>query len=280
MEPSMHNIDSTVFLVFKTCVEAIRQGVFIKKESKRDKEYHFQDWFENRLKETELNYTRGKRNKYPDFNVSTREGFELKGLAYPGREINFDSNSQIPTGSHNGRDIYYVFGRYPKEPDGDEYPVVDLVVCHGEFLNTNHEYVHKNKNVKGFGSYGDIIIRDRKMYVVPTPFGLSNGLDGHQTLILPAAIEAGEDFFAVGVLSRKEAKKLIIGYSFDLNTNELIPGDADNPGAEREHTFRAWRLKGSEETPVEMKDTQSKNVRKKRKRAIVKDQDSNTLAIR
>ena len=43
--------------------------------------------------------------------------------------------------------------------------MLDLVVCHGDFLNADHDYVHKNKSVKGFGSYGDIMIRDRKMYV-------------------------------------------------------------------------------------------------------------------
>jgi hypothetical protein len=51
--------------------------------------------------------------------VSTTGGYELKGLAYPGRDASFDSNSQVPSGFHNGRTIYYVFGRYPKEPDGD-----------------------------------------------------------------------------------------------------------------------------------------------------------------
>ena len=65
----------------------------------------------------------GGRNSYPDFRiVSHIEGYELKGLAYPGRDASFDSNSQVPTGLHNGRTIYYVFGRYPKIPDGDTIP--------------------------------------------------------------------------------------------------------------------------------------------------------------
>lgn len=66
-----------------------------------------------------------------------------------------------------------------------QYPVVDLVVCHGDFLNADHNYVHKNKSVKGFGTYGDIMIRDRKMYVAPTPFALTEGTTGLMTLILP-----------------------------------------------------------------------------------------------
>lgn len=233
----------------------MREGTLIRRVSSTDKEFHFQNWFESRLKETGFNYEVGGRNIYPDFRiVSTTEGYELKGLAYPGRDASFDSNSQIPTGFHNGRSIYYVFGRYPKIPDGNEYPVLDLVVCHGDFLNADHEYVHENKSIKGFGSYGDILIRDRKMYVVPTPFRLANGLAHHHTLILPADIEASADFIAVGELNRQEASELIVGYSFDLQANEIIPKKVPNPGASKEHSFRAWRLKGSPDTPVTMRN--------------------------
>ena len=111
-------------------------------------------WYLN----ADFHYEIGGRNSYPDFRmVRFTEGFEVKGLAYPGRELNFDSNSQAPSGSHNGRTIFYVFGRYPSNPDEDTYPVLDLVICHGDFLNADHEYVHKNKSIKGFGSYGDIM---------------------------------------------------------------------------------------------------------------------------
>jgi len=187
--------------------------------------------------------------------VATTDGYELKGLAYPGRDASFDSNSQAPSGFHNGRTIYYVFGRYPKKPDGKTYPVLDLVVSHGDFLNADHEYVHKNKSVKGFGSYGDILIRDRKMYVVPTPFRLVDGAAHKQALILPAAVEPGRGFLQVGELRRVEAPHLIVGYSFKLNANEIVPKTIPNPGAGREHAFRAWRLTGSPETPVSMRST-------------------------
>ncbi len=74
----------------------------------------------------------------------------------------------MPTGFHNGRLIFYVFGRYPadltpyasQESGGRQYPLVDLVLCHGDFLNADHEYIHENKSVKGFGTYGDIMIRE------------------------------------------------------------------------------------------------------------------------
>ena len=233
---------------FVRCTDAIRASKLIRRESSQDKEFHFQNWFKGRLKETGLNFESGARNTYPDFRlVASTDGFEVKGLAYPGREANYDCNSQIPSGTHNGRTIFYIFGRYPSEPDGDSYPVLDLVVCHGDFLNVDHDYVHKNKSVKGFGSYGDIMIRDRKMYVVPTPFHLVEGVAHQQTLILPEGTPTNDDLVDVGELRRREAAELIVGYSFDLETNELIPKKVPNPGAGREHVFRAWRLKGSVE---------------------------------
>ncbi len=243
--------------VFSRCVEAVLHGSLIKRESRTDKEYHFQNWFKARLKKTGLNFEAGGRNSYPDFRmVASPEGFELKGLAYPGRDASFDSNSQVPTGFHNGRTVYYVFGRYPKKPDGNSYPVLDLVICHGDFLNADHKYTHKNKSVRGFGSYGDILIRDRKMYVVPTPFHLVEGVAHRQTLILPTDATPGAEFFEVGDLRRREAAELIVGYSFDLQTNELIPKKLPNPGAGTEHGFRAWRLNGSAADRVAMRNIQ------------------------
>jgi hypothetical protein len=256
----------TATTIFKHCVEAIRQGSLIERVSDTDKEYHFQNWFRARLEETALNFEAGGRNSYPDFRmVASTEGYELKGLAYPGRYANFDSNSQVPSGFHNGRTVYYVFGRYPKKPDGNSYPVLDLVICHGNFLNADHEYMHKNKSIKGFGSYGDILIRDRKMYVVPTPFWLVEGVAHQQTLILPADAEVGNGFIEVGELRRHEAEELIIGYSFDLQTNEIIPKTVPNPGAGHEHVFRAWRLKGSVPDKVSMRNPLV-NVKKPRSR--------------
>src|SRR5580658_6373433 len=196
--------------IFTCCVDAIRNYVLIQRVSETDKEFHFQNWFRARLVELGQNFETGGRNSYPDFRiVASTDGYELKGLAYPGRDASFDSNSQVPAGFHNGRTIYYVFGRYPKKPDGNSYPVLDLVVCHGNFLNADHDYVHKNKSVKGFGSYGDIMIRDRKMYVAPTPFGLTTGTAHNQTLILPADFPIDSQFRAVGKLLRREAETLI-----------------------------------------------------------------------
>ena len=252
---------TTCFDVFEHCVRAVHAGELIESVSPRDKEFHFQNWFEARLRQTGAYFEVGGRNAYPDFSlVEYAEGYEIKGLAWPGRERSYDSNSQVPTGSHNGRRIFYVFGRYPadRKQDSDlgggrpQYPVVDLVICHGDFLNADHEYVHRNKSAKGFGTYGDIMIRDRKMYVAPTPFALTSGTTGLMTLIVPEAWEVPGNFGEVGRLLRTEAAELVVAYRFDLRTNELAVERVPNPHAAAEHRFAAYRLKSQSDKPVTM----------------------------
>ncbi len=242
--------------VYLALEAAIRSGKLIERAGRRDKEFHFQDWFKARLSEAQINHEDGGRNSYPDFRlVHSAEGFEIKGLAYPGREADYDANSQVPTGVHNGRQIYYVFGRYPKDPDGDEYPVVDLVVCHGDLLNADHDYVHKSKSIKAFGSYGDIMIRDRKMYVAPTPFALLGGTTGRRTLVLPASMEVTDSRLkAVARFTRTEVEKILVAYEFDLTTNELNPRFQGNPSAGRQHDFVAYRAADDAEGSVELRE--------------------------
>lgn len=252
---------TSCFDIFKKCVQAVQDGELIESVSAQDKEFHFQNWFQNRLRELAIHYEGSGRNTYPDFSlVEYTEGYEIKGLAWPGRERDYDSNSQVPTGYHNGRQIFYVFGRYPaaltEYPVQDnghrQYPVVDLVVCHGDFLNADHAYIHKNKNVKGFGTYGDIMIRDRKMYVAPTPFALTAGTTGLMTLIVPEGMEPAEGVREVGRLCRVEARTLVVGYTFDLRTNQLSAETIPNPRAGNEHQFVAYRLAGQSARPVTM----------------------------
>lgn len=248
---------SQIFNVFLECFEAIRRGDLIRRQSSRDKEFHFQDWFSLRLETLEFHFDVAGRNKYPDFSlVHTPEGFEIKGLKFPGRVATYDSNSQVPTGKHNGREIFYVFGRYPAEPlRENEYPVHDLLICHGDFLNVDHDYVHKNKSIKGFGSYGDIMIRDRKMYVAPTPFALTEGTEGHITLILPADYSEDERVVRRGNLTRIECKELVVGYRFDLRTNDLSADTIPNPGAGTKHKFIAYRPKAEPGPMVKLVDS-------------------------
>lgn len=253
---------TTCFDIFAQCSEAVHNGELIESVSAKDKEFHFQNWFQNRLESLEMNFEGSGRNTYPDFSlVKYTEGYEIKGLAWPGRERDYDSNSQVPTGQHNGRQIFYVFGRYPADltPYADQgngrrqYPVVDLVICHGDFLNADHNYVHKNKSVKGFGTYGDIMIRDRKMYVAPTPFALTEGTTGTMTLIIPEGFGQDSRFQEVGRLTRIEAPQLVVGYTFDLRTNELNAEKIPNPRAGTQHRFAAYRLKTQTSKPVSMR---------------------------
>lgn len=252
---------TTCFDVFKQCVMAVQAGELIESENEKDKEFHFQNWVKARLEALSLNFDEPGRNTYPDFRlVKFTEGYEVKGLKWPGRDASYDSNSQVPTGYHNGRQVFYVFGRYPadlspypKQSNGRrQYPVVDLVICHGDFLNADHNYVHKNKSVKGFGTYGDIMIRDRKMYVAPTPFALTEGTTGLMTLIVPESMGANSRFQAVGRLSRIEADTLVVGYTFDLRINELKAERVANPSAGTEHRFIAYRLVDQASKPVSM----------------------------
>lgn len=241
------------FEIFSSSVDAITQGVLIKRVSRSDKELHFQNWCEDRLGDVGVLFDKSGRNSYPDFKlVEFTEGYEIKGLAWPGRESSYDCNSQAPTGRHNGRDIFYVFGRYPKANEaGNEYPVIDLVLCHGDFLNADHEYVHKNKSVKGFGSYGDIMIRDRKMYVAPTPYSIAAGLTGTRTLLVPKSWKAPKTLKAVGEIVRVESSQLVVGYEFDLKTNDIMTKTIPNSSAGKAHTFVAYRTKTDSDKPVE-----------------------------
>ena len=263
---------SNASTLFKACVQAMDRGDLIKREGRRDKEFHFQNWFKARLEGVGLNFDSPGRNSYPDFRlVKFTEGFELKGLAYPGRKANYDCNSQPPCGEHNGRQVYYVFGRYPRKPDGDQYPVLDLVICHGSFLNADNTYVHENKSFRGFGSYGDILVRDRKMYVAPTPYALAKGTAHNRTLLLPEEHAVDDDLVEVGRLTRREVDQIVVVYSFDLRTNEMTTTEVPNPNAGREHVFVAYRVVEDQPTPVVLRARKMQSPASKRSRRSEQD---------
>ncbi len=91
-------IETTCFDVFEQCVLAVQSGELITSLSAKDKEFHFQNWFRGRLESLDVHFQESGRNTYPDFSmVEHSEGYEVKGLAWPGRERDYDSNSQIPT---------------------------------------------------------------------------------------------------------------------------------------------------------------------------------------
>jgi len=96
------------------------------------------------------------------------------------------------------------------------------------------------------------MIRDRKMYVAPTPFALAEGTTGLMTLILPEGIESDPRYQEVGQLTRVENETLVVGYTFDLRTNELKAERVPNPSAGTEHRFVAYRLTSQATKPVSM----------------------------
>lgn len=222
---------------------AVQDDVLIERRGRRDKEFHFQDWVEDRIAALGRAFSPGGRNSYPDFTFDREPlGIEVKGLATPGRHADYDANSQVPTGLHERREIYYVFGRYPKDPPGDAYPVVDLVVCHGDLLNADHEYAHLNLSARGFGSFGDINVRDRKMYVPKTPFAIEPALVGQRTLVMPSGVAPDPRLVDVGTIVRTEVEAQMTGYEFDLRRNALTVNRGRNPSAGVQHRFTLHRV--------------------------------------
>jgi hypothetical protein len=67
------------------------------------------------------------------------------------------------------------------------------------------------------------------MYVAPTPFALTEGTTGLQTLIVPENFAPDPRFTVVGKLTRIESDTLVVGYMFDLRTNELKAEKVPNP---------------------------------------------------
>ena len=90
-------MSDSVIDIFLQCDQAIRRGRLIHRNSRSDKEFHFQDWFQERLNELEVTYDPPARNSYPDFRiVNTPVGYEIKGLAYPGRGNRFIIHQKEP----------------------------------------------------------------------------------------------------------------------------------------------------------------------------------------
>jgi hypothetical protein len=250
------SLNASNFLV--ACDEAVTAGRLIRRLSQRDKEYAVQDWISDRLGECGVDYVQNGRNTYPDFWINQQGqhlvGIESKGLTFPGRARTFDGNSRLASGEHDGAPVYYAFARYPKTRNS-EYAVSDLVVFHSDLLNPPSEYTHENKNVPVFGGYADVMIRDRKMYVLKTPYELLDGLANAVTFIAPANEPVVDGLTPVGSIKRVEAEETAVAYRFDLRTNELEVEMGPNPTAGKRHTFTAYQ-KRSTGTPVTLATTE------------------------
>lgn len=193
--------------------------------SKNDKEYFPQDWFIDRLKFTGLPYQQQGRNSYPDFWVgddSLIEGYEIKSLAFangrPARR-DYDSNSTIPCGRKQGRDIFLVFFLYIGS-GADERPVHTLSIAHTDLMNADHAVAeaHINPAIREFGSYGDGFIRNRKMYVFPHPVTINPSGLGRVQLIVPQSWNILDPTLAnVGTIGRIVVPEAVDSYTIHLH---------------------------------------------------------------
>lgn len=237
--------------IFLSLAHGFHNAVPIVRANQQDKEYHFQNWVKRRIQAAGLGYTEQGRHGYPDFVLDDHaSGYEVKGLSHPGRMADFDCNSQMPLAEHEGRKVFYIFGRYPLVQD-NEFPVHDLVLCAASFLNAETENTNTNQSFRGAGSYGDILIRDRRMYVCATPYALASGTEGQATLILEGGERSVPSILeAAGNLARVESDEVVTGYSFDLRSNELRSEKGRNTGAGRSHAFTAYKVQGQGGHPV------------------------------
>ena len=185
-----HSID-----IFIAAVAAVSGGIAMTPRSTNDKEYFPQDWFADRVSGLGLPFQAQGRNSYPDFWVGNEEttpieGYEIKSLAFakgkPARR-DYDSNSTIPAGRKDGRDVFLVFFLYTGS-GANLRPVHSLCIAHADLINMDHETAaaHVNEGIDGFGSYGDGFIRDRKMYRFPHPYTINPGGLGRCRLIVPS----------------------------------------------------------------------------------------------
>lgn len=243
--------------VFVALDTAVANGVPLRPGGAGGLSNPFQNWFYDTLRHAGIESTPTGSNAWPDFTLDDiEEGYELKGLIVPGRDRDFDANSRLPKGAYDGRTVYYVFGRYAKDAVAESKGLSDLVVCHGDFLSQEGQPVQANTNVKGAGTYGDIMIRVRKMFVPPTPFRSVEGTIGQRTLILPDSmtkeVEDAGRLVQVGTLDRMEATDIIRKVVMDLNRPGLIVEKQQNPTGGTLHKFIAWRTPAANGPSVKM----------------------------
>jgi hypothetical protein len=217
-----HSID-----IFVAARQAVAAATRMTPRSANDKEYFPQDWFTDRVCALGLPFAAQGRNSYPDFwvgdgNSPPVEGFEIKSLAFsrgrPARR-DYDSNSTIPSGRKDGRDVFLVFFLYTGS-GANPRPVHSLCMAHADLINTDHTIAaaHINEGIDGFGSYGDGFIRDRKMYRFPHPYTLDPSGLGRCRLIVPADWKVADTRLAqVGTIDRTISDKALQRYEIHLD---------------------------------------------------------------
>lgn len=245
---------STAWSIFAACQRAVARKIPTSRPA-NDKEFHFQNWVYDRIREAGHHSSSVGRNTYPDFSIDgTGEAYEVKGITVGSRERDFDSNSALPSGVHQGKQVFYVFGRYDNDRTGGTNPTVhDIAIVHGSFLNAGQGFVAANRSLRVLGSYGDILLRDRKMYAPYTPYKLLSGVKGECTLVLPASEAMPAGFVEVGHFDRVETDLIPVGYKADLKADTLVGEFEPNPSSGVVHSFVAYRTQESgSTTPVHL----------------------------
>jgi hypothetical protein len=223
--------------IFFAAQRAISASVHMIPRSANDKEYFPQDWFADRVRELGLLYAQQGRNSYPDFWVGNDahlpvEGYEIKSLAFangrPARK-DYDSNSTIPSGRKEGKDVFLAFFLYTGS-GASPRPVHSLCIAHGDLINADHDVAaaHVNEGIDGFGSYGDGFIRDRKMYRFPHPFTLHPEGLSRCRLIVPVGWGVADPRLKrVDTLDRAISARSLRGYSIRLDGKTKVIKDVD-----------------------------------------------------
>ena len=121
---------SLIIKVFRKCYEAIRGGKLIHRESRRDKEYHFQDWFRERLEEVGENFDEpAKQGDVAIFFVSGHGMNSASGGYY---FVAYDTNTDKLSTSGVSWEI---FDGALKNIKANVLLLADT--CHSEFISGN-----------------------------------------------------------------------------------------------------------------------------------------------
>jgi len=188
--------------IFLEMAEAAERNIPMIPRDADDKVDFPQDWFRDRLESAGLPYKQQGKNTYPDFWVGDAlaeiteiarepESYEVKSLALVrGRACrkDIDFNSTIPSGQKGGSSAFVLFFLYTGS-GADLRFVHTISLAHGDFFNCDQVIAaeHRNSSTNNFGSYGDGIIRHRKMYRFPHPIETDPTAFGRVRLTVPTA---------------------------------------------------------------------------------------------
>lgn len=243
--------------LFRSFARAHSTRIPAVKRSKDDKEYHIQDWVEQRAIEAGCETKVQGRNSYPDFWMSlddTTIGNEVKSLAHysngrPARR-DVDFNSTAPQPRVNSRDCFLTFVLYRQESSDTPLHgrVTTLCLTDISLLNADRDFLALNLSVKQFGSYGDGMIRNRRMYRFLHPVTLLEGfgieIRDRSTLILPESsldrVEASRDgLVKIGSIERTTVPQRLASYRVNVRTGEIQPTFVEQQ-PQSVHRFEVW----------------------------------------